>query len=407
MTMKSHASVSKATRKSSGDSSRPSSGGESAVAKEPPPSGVEFVDKGMAATVAVQRVGEPEPAPDYAKVTEIVNNKIATEPVPEFLRRLGSLSEEFVKNNWKKLIRWEYPVSKVAGVREKNYARDIFMDLKEPVYAQSVGVNVGKEGGREWGVDPATASEMIQGLAEHVTNNVNQVTGIEPAPVRIAGSAGVMKVDPNRFIADDIDLDYYRVPFDKDEWNSAKQAFEKVPKYISEFGTADHGRSRGEGESIVHSQWSFAPSQEPPREMMTIDVELKDVTGPKWHEGFQEGKSREVGESPWIPTSQLYIDVCSRLVDLVLQAESKGQGVKQVYEAAKEKHLLTKREVLLKALGDKVSRAEQMARDKLAQDRFDRWKEVSDGKLRVNVAGKDEVVCLITKPQAQSPLTRT
>lgn len=326
---------------------------------------------------------------DHGRVAALVSEMLAKPNVPRYISA-DDLDENFMRNHWSRLTE-SRDFSGVAD-RERAFAEVVFKKLTNAEFvSQLLGIELA-EGGRELPLEPYAAAEHIVGLAEHLAAFVNR--NLPGSPVRIAGSTAAMKADPERLVADDIDLDYYDKHADDEEaearWEAAVKALGNAPVYRSKLGPTYRSGVSVEGtrRELAKCVWTVKAEISGVPFIMSVPVEMKNVSGAAWHEGMKEGRRREVGEGTWLPDAQVYVDVCSRYVDLILQAlaaadlptgEEKRRAVER---AAKEKSLFVKMINLEEQLGPEgVEGARQLARRKLTSERYDIWMKVSNRQL--------------------------
>ncbi len=321
---------------------------------------------------------------DLTQVADHVRAGISGEDEPAYLRMLASKSNEdlidWLRKHWAVVVGSS---SFTGDERNLGYARQVIANLRKREIADLLDLVSLEHGGRDFSSDPDEIAEFMTGLAVHITEYLNDE--LPGAPVRIAGSVGVMRYDPWKFLADDIDLDYYdKRPVSAEaaaRWRTAIDAFGRISQFRSPMGIArpeEPSVSGSQGE-LVEATWAIDGLPV----IRTVDVEMKNVSGAVWHEGLRPGRRRDVGEGPWLPTAQLYLDVGSRIVDLILQARADDTVINKaraVYDVADTKSLFLKLKILKGELGPRgLEQAQDLAEAKLQPERFAVWQEVAAG----------------------------
>lgn len=259
-------------------------------------------------------------------------------------------------------------------------------------------------GGRKWaelGVPKNVIKDVIEDLAKQLATDLNGVCketlvkyGLAEREivVQIAGSVRVMTLNPDNFLAGDIDLDWYDTnpnnqPFlprtellIKDNIASkCAGEFRKKKIYETNFGTYSYKAEKNaihwsEEDRKKFIQIPVKITQGTTEKDVEITVEFKNVTSEIWHQGYKKGKRREIGElgSIWIPDEQLYMDICMRLCEMKEKSKNVSTDIlnKEVTLAVEKKGLFIKKEILEQCVSKE--RVMQLAEDKLEAD----WYEI-------------------------------
>ena len=277
-------------------------------------------------------------------------------------------------------------------------------------------------GGRdeEWSqLSPETINKTYQTLAnklvEHynavLTKKANYMSSYtylnypilpENHKLMLSGSTLTMNIDPNRFVADDIDLDYYDLTYaneietiEQDQlrvWRSLASTFAFTPLTIKTDDFDAEAIADGQnidGAIIRPLKIKFKTEKE-----YYINVELKNVTSKIWHKGWKEKAKRDVGDTMKTSEEQLYMDTCLRIDDIIFTLWTQrfpninrntptnqlDEFREQIQASVDKKHYMVKKDILKKDLGLKntYQAAKNMANDKLLADTYNRWEVISD-----------------------------
>ena len=254
-------------------------------------------------------------------------------------------------------------------------------------------------GGREWanlGVSNNVIKDVIVDLSTELAKDLNEVCretldkhGLAEREivVQIGGSVRVMELNPNKFLAGDIDLDWYdsnpdnqpklsEVSLLKDNISmKCAGEFRKKKSYSKDFGSYSYKAEKTpenwhEENGIKFIKLPVEIKHESKETNGEITVEFKNVTSEIWHQGYKKGKRREINgqRSIWIPDEQLYIYICMRLCEI--KENSKEVPMEtladEVTLAVKNKGLFIKKEIMEQCVAK--DRIKQLAEDKLEAD---------------------------------------
>ena len=116
-----------------------------------------------------------------------------------------------------------------------------------------------------------------------------------------------------------------------------------------------------------------------------INIELKNVSSPIWHQGFKQDQRRVASDanSPLrVPDIQLYIDVCLRICEILRNSEMVAENDRQpaVALAISDKSLLIKKASLLTSIHEtgEYDLLQQIAQTKLTINAYELFKQVHD-----------------------------
>lgn len=277
-------------------------------------------------------------------------------------------------------------------------------------------------GGRDkdWSkLSPQKINQTYQTLANKLVNHYNKVLKnviedlnkvpfrkqnpirLEDHKLMLSGSTLVMGIAPDRFVADDIDLDYYNnksankfesLGLDLEEivWTNLAKNFGRVAFRFKDDDFIAEKTEVGDCAAGLEIREFKIHLYDDPRPYY-INVELKNITSKAWHKGWREGAKRDVGDTK-ISEEQLYMDTCLRIdgaipdvrrefiknMDIPKEELSKFQ--QQVKASLDTKQCMLKKDILKKSLGkrNKYQGAKAMARRKLQEDTYDRWNLISE-----------------------------
>lgn len=255
-------------------------------------------------------------------------------------------------------------------------------------------------GGRKWaelGLSNNVIKDVIVDLATQLAKDLNEVCketldkhGLaeREVVVQIGGSVRVMELNSNKFLAGDIDLDWY----DSNPGNQpmlpgtnslikdnilmkCAGEFRKKKLYRKDFGTYSYEAEKNaknwdEENGIKFIKLPVKIIQGTNEKNVEITAELKNVTSQIWHQGYKKGKRREINGpgSIWIPDEQLYMDICMRLCETKEKSKNVSINVldKEVTLAVENKGLFIKKEIMEQCVSK--DRIMQLAKDKLEAD---------------------------------------
>lgn len=215
----------------------------------------------------------------------------------------------------------------------------------------------------------------------------------------ISGSTLVMKIKPDQFVADDIDLDYYdyksaniidsvvEAP-DFIVWiNLTKFFSHEAFKYENDEFDAEKIRDGGSGDGIQKQIFEIHFKDYP--KSYYVCVEIKNITLKNWHNGWKAGTKRNI-EDDTMETSekQLYMDTCLRIHDIIsavlnLNKNMPVSEMSQLQEIIKNsvdaKQYMLKKNILEESLREKgkYQEAIAMAEENLEDDIFKKWNLIS------------------------------
>ncbi len=214
----------------------------------------------------------------------------------------------------------------------------------------------------------------------------------------ISGSTLVMKIKPDQFVADDIDLDYYNNKFankidsiyeppDFIVWtNLIKEFSHEAFKYENDDFDAEK-MDDGESDGGIEKRLFRIHFKDDPRSYY-VNVEIKNITTKNWHNGWKTGEKRDI-EDNTMETSekQLYMDTCLRIYDIISAAltmpVSDLKSLQKIIEDSVDaKKYMLKKNILEESLRkkEKYQEAIEMAKAKLEDDIFPKWILISESK---------------------------
>ena len=318
------------------------------------------------------------------------------------------------------------------SVLEKN-ADKIFEDTKSYKATAQLKIEAGKRqfvsstvqlaGGRDkdWSKLPyqkinTAYQKLAHELAVYYNTELNRIiaqlnqakfrkeTPILPADhkLMISGSTLVMKIRPDQFVADDIDLDYYNYkfanevnsiydPLDSIVWTNLISKFSHDPflfaydDFIAEktdFGESDTGMEKRE----------FKITFKDNPTVYYINVEIKNITSKIWHKGWKAAAKRDVVDTMETSEKQLYMDTCLRINDIIsamltirpeINQDTPESELllfqQQIRDSVNAKQYMLKKKILEENLieKDKYQEAIDMAQAKLEENTYKRWLLIS------------------------------
>lgn len=206
--------------------------------------------------------------------------------------------------------------------------------------------------------------------------------------VQIGGSVRVMELNSDKFLAGDIDLDWYDLspehqPKMPEEETTIKETlfikccgeFRKKKIYKKDFGKYSYEAKKDPRNLAIENNIRYMKLpvkiiQGTNEKNVEITAELKNVTSQIWHQGYKKGKRREINglRSIWIPDEQLYLDICMRLCETKEKSKAVSIDVleQEVTLAVENKGLFIKKEIMEQCVSK--DRIMQLAKDKLEAD---------------------------------------
>lgn len=280
-------------------------------------------------------------------------------------------------------------------------------------------------GGRKWaelGVSRKVIRDVIVDIASNLAADLNGVIQKKlvkyeiqkgEVAVQIAGSVRAMELEPDKFLAGDIDIDWYDLkpdnqPFVKGTESLVKDnismacagEFRKKKIYEKDFEgykyKAEKDARNWNQEDGIRFMKIPVKIQEGNKETnVEITAELKNVTSDEWHQGYKKGKRRitEGERDIWLPDKQIYMDICMRLCELKFNSIKVSEEMleKEVLLAVRNKGLFTKKEII----EARVSKEEItcIAKEKLE----DNWYQVFEQVIKCNSEADFVDICKMSR----------
>lgn len=218
----------------------------------------------------------------------------------------------------------------------------------------------------------------------------------------ISGSTLVMKIRPDQFVADDIDLDYYNYksanevdsiydPSDSIVWTNLISKFSHDPFQLVEDDFVAEKTDYGESDTGIEKREFKITFKDDPT-VYYINVEIKNITTKIWHEGWKAAAKRDVMDTMETSEKQLYMDTCLRINDIISAVLTEQSEInentpeselnlirQQIKDSVDAKQYILKKKILEENLFDKDKYQEtiDMAQAKLEENTYKRWLLIS------------------------------